>query len=240
MARTNQTTKAKAKAKRSAKPRSSVNTGAKKKMGQPTKLTPAVQQSICNALRMGAYVETAVAHAGIPKQLHYRWMKRAAVELQRRDAHQRHLEEEAHQDAARQRPIQKRVLDKRKARDDEHLDLCIREQLWVDYADAVEKAMAEGEIGALGVVAKVAAGGVLLSRKTTSMPGGGTVVEEKHARPEWTAAAWMLERRHPKKYGRLMRTEISGPDSGPVSMTWVDAVKAAFEGDDPEDDFDGA
>jgi hypothetical protein len=240
MARTNPTTKAKAKAKRKAKPRSSVSTGKKKKMGQPTKLNPKVQESICNALRMGAYVETAVAHAGLSTKTHYEWMKRGANEEARRDAHDKALAEEAEQDAARQRPIQKRVLEKRKARDDEHTSTCIDEQLYVDYRSAVEKAMAEGEMGALGVVAKVAAGGALLSRKTRTDPAGATIVEEKHARPEWTAAAWMLERRHPRRYGQLRRTEISGPEQGPVAMTWVDAVKAAFEGEDPEDDFEGA
>ena len=32
----------------------------------------------------------------------------------------------------------------------------------------------------------------------------------------WQAAAWFLERSHPTKWGRINRTEISGPDGGPI------------------------
>jgi len=34
----------------------------------------------------------------------------------------------------------------------------------------------------------------------------------------WTAAAWLLERTHPDEYARPIRTEISGPDGGPVPV----------------------
>lgn len=32
----------------------------------------------------------------------------------------------------------------------------------------------------------------------------------------WQASAWILERRHPDRYGRTTRTELTGPDGGPV------------------------
>ena len=34
----------------------------------------------------------------------------------------------------------------------------------------------------------------------------------------WQAAAWWLERTSPKRWGRFVRTEISGPDEGPVHV----------------------
>ena len=37
------------------------------------------------------------------------------------------------------------------------------------------------------------------------------------ANKEWTAAAWLLERRYPKDFGR--RQEITGPDGGPLQVT---------------------
>lgn len=213
----------------------------KKKMGQPTKCTPAVCASVCDALKMGAYVETAVAHAGVPKSVHYRWMKRAANEELRREKHSELLDKEAIEDDARARKIQQKLLDRRVIREREHLDACICEQVYVDYRDAIQKAMAVGEMGALGVVAKTAAGGAVVSRTVTMDAKGNPRTVEKLSRPEWTAAAWMLERRHPRKYGKLIRQEVTGQEGGPVAMTWADAMKEAFDPDsDPETDFDGA
>lgn len=51
---------------------------AQKKTGRPEKLTPEVQQKIVDAIRMGAYIETAAAYAGINKSTLYDWMKRGA------------------------------------------------------------------------------------------------------------------------------------------------------------------
>lgn len=34
----------------------------------------------------------------------------------------------------------------------------------------------------------------------------------------WQAAAWWLERTAPKRWGRFVRTEITGPDDGPVQV----------------------
>ena len=34
----------------------------------------------------------------------------------------------------------------------------------------------------------------------------------------WQAAAWFLERRYPELYGRTVRTEVSGPQGGPVKL----------------------
>lgn len=34
----------------------------------------------------------------------------------------------------------------------------------------------------------------------------------------WQASAWILERRFPRQYGRLDRSEVSGPEGGPVRL----------------------
>ena len=43
-----------------------------------TKLTPELQERILLHLRVGAYVETAAACAGIHKDTFYEWMKKGA------------------------------------------------------------------------------------------------------------------------------------------------------------------
>jgi hypothetical protein len=48
--------------------------------GRPSKLTPGLQQQVCDALRRGAYVETAAAMAGVSKVTLYGWLKLGARE----------------------------------------------------------------------------------------------------------------------------------------------------------------
>lgn len=45
-------------------------------MARPTKLTPEVQQKICDALKAGNYFETACEHAGIDRRTGYEWLER--------------------------------------------------------------------------------------------------------------------------------------------------------------------
>lgn len=52
----------------------------KAKPGRKTKLTPERQTKILNAIRAGAYMETAAAAAGVNKETLYAWLKRGNVE----------------------------------------------------------------------------------------------------------------------------------------------------------------
>jgi hypothetical protein len=47
-------------------------------MARPTKFTPELQKKICDAIRAGAYIETAAAYAGIDKTTLYDWLRRSA------------------------------------------------------------------------------------------------------------------------------------------------------------------
>jgi transposase len=66
------------------------------------------------------------------------------------------------------------------------------ETVFVDFLDAVESARAKAAVRHVANIAKAANEGV------------------------WQASAWYLERSYPQKWGRLNRTEISGPDGGPI------------------------
>jgi AcrR family transcriptional regulator len=42
---------------------------------------------------------------------------------------------------------------------------------------------------------------------------------QQAAQTNWQAAGWWLERTAPQHYGRQMRTEVSGPNQGPVQVS---------------------
>jgi hypothetical protein len=64
----------------------------------------------------------------------------------------------------------------------------------VEMADAINSARAEAETRNVFFIQKAAKEGT------------------------WQAAAWWLERTAPKRWGRFVRTEITGPDDGPVQV----------------------
>jgi transposase len=85
------------------------------------------------------------------------------------------------------------------------------DQIYRDFRDAVEKAKAEAEERDLKVITQAAHDG------------------------SWQAAAWKLERRTPHKWGRVNRTEISGPEGKPVEVrTSVEAILEALGVDDAD------
>lgn len=68
------------------------------------------------------------------------------------------------------------------------------EEIFVDFSDAVEKALAEAEIRDVMRI-------------------------ERAAEVYWQAAAWRLERKFPDRWGRKIKTELSGPDGGPIEVS---------------------
>lgn len=114
-------------------------------MARPIKLTPDVQQKIVEAIKMGNYIETAAAYAGISKNTLYDWMKRGAREKERITGTNR----------------------KPKA----------GEAPFVQFSDAIEKAMADAEVRDVLIIANA-------------------------AKENWQAAAWRLERKYPDRWGR--------------------------------------
>ncbi|MBH8598606.1 MULTISPECIES: hypothetical protein [unclassified Thermoactinomyces] len=102
-------------------------------MARPTKLTPDIQKKIVSIIRLGHYIETAAAYAGISKQTIYNWMRQGARE------------------------------EKGKYR---------------NFHDAVTKALAEAEIRELAYIDQAAKKG------------------------SWQAAAWILSRRFPNRWGK--------------------------------------
>jgi hypothetical protein len=90
--------------------------------------------------------------------------------------------------------------------------------------------MADAELGYLQVIHQTAKGGAIMSRSTTQNSDGTSTTSEKFSRPEWTAAAWCLERRSPEKWGRR-QVEVVGSDGAPleIRISWADAIKETLK-----------
>jgi hypothetical protein len=77
---------------------------------------------------------------------------------------------------------------------------------YIAFADALERAEAEAELVRLAIIQRAAEGGFKTTRETIRYDATGDILERtlvtETAAPQWTAAAWYLERRHARKYGR--------------------------------------
>lgn len=87
-----------------------------------------------------------------------------------------------------------------------------------EFLDALERAEAEAEANRLAIISRAAQGGAVVTKTTVKRSGDGQVLERTEVtetlRPEWTAAAWWLERRKPQKYAR--RVEVTGAEGQPL------------------------
>jgi transposase len=93
---------------------------------------------------------------------------------------------------------------------------------------AVHKAFAESELRDLLIIEKAARGtttAISVKDETGEQlyDKDGIKIIIKPQEPNWHASAWRLERKFPKRWGRLDRLETSGPDGGAIEITEEDA-----------------
>lgn len=104
--------------------------------------------------------------------------------------------------------------------------------VYSDLVTQVAQAEADRVNESLERIRKAAVGeGVVEKTITVTKVGDGqpvTVVRERRAPADWRADAWVLERLDPASFATRSRTEVSGPDGGPVTVaTWADLMRAA-------------
>lgn len=84
--------------------------------------------------------------------------------------------------------------------------------IYWQFQQDVEKADADFETDTADTIKRVSLGQYVVKRRITTVKGKDgvrhTTIEEEMGRPEWTAAAWLLERKFNERWGRRDRLEI--------------------------------
>ena len=149
-------------------------------VGRQTLCTPETIKAVCDNITLGLSNRDAAVLAGISEWSFYDWLRRGDVELDRVAASSR-----------------------RKVR--------VREEPFTLFSQAVKKAKSVRKQVLIGRIQKAAQGGAEYV-ETKTVHRDGKPVEEtiitKVLHPEWTAAAWLLERMHPQEFGKRQRLDV--------------------------------
>jgi hypothetical protein len=137
-------------------------------MARQTKLTPALQTAIVNAVTAGVSLAVAAELGGIDTATVYEWYARGIGQ------HTRHST-----------PV------------------------YAAFAEAIMRARAHDETRRIARIEQAGRGGAVIARKTTRLPDGRQITEERFAPPDWQADAWHLERSRPKEWGRKDRVNLT-------------------------------
>ena len=93
------------------------------------------------------------------------------------------------------------------------------------FATALARARAEDETARIARITEAARGGAVVYRRTNRKPDGTVVEEIRQAPPDWEADAWVLERKHPDRWGR----QNTVGHSGEWTFDWASMVQDAWD-----------
>ncbi len=141
--------------------------------GRPTKLTPELIEEFRRHFPVALYAGTVAAYLGVGTRSIWRWLRRGQLEAVRMET-------------------------------DGKAKLKQSEALYIDFWHTYKKGLAEGEMFAIGVIRGAASKRPAVTRTVTKKAADGTqtVTEEtEYFQPQWTAAAWLAERRYRTRWG---------------------------------------
>ncbi|MEQ7008418.1 hypothetical protein ABN028_19790 [Actinopolymorpha sp. B17G11] len=170
-----------------------------RKPGRPTLLNPEVERRLVDAVRLGAPVAVASAHAGISEQSFYNWMNAGREEIEARDAG-----EPPNPDHEPHMRLWERIIDARAA-------------ATIRNVGQLQKAAAGGYVTEE------------TTRKFRDPETGRIITETttKRAPVDWRAAAWWLERQQRSHFGKgVDQVELTGANGGPLQVEATVDVQA--------------
>lgn len=187
------------------------------RLGRRSMLTPTLATLIAAALRASTSIALACQHAGISIRTYHAWITRGRNDLL--------------------------ALAEHTGIDPDDLDLTTIPNLdtdwpYVHFLHVTTKARTDYQLENLALIQQAARGYETTTTKTVERlerdPASGQMVAvsrttETTTRPErqWTASAWLLERRFPDEYARTIRSEVTGRDGGPVQVESAAEMLAA-------------
>lgn len=109
----------------------------------------------------------------------------------------------------------------------------------LDLLEAMDRAESDRLAEALLAIRAAGKGGEdIVTDETTERAPDGTVRTTRRTKktaPDWKAFAWLAERTRSRDYGTFQRTEVSGPEGGPVQVTsLVDLIRKASQEEEEE------
>jgi hypothetical protein len=182
--------------------------------GRKTKLTPALQDNLLEAINVNNLsLKSACQLCGITDVTYFVWMREGKAEEQRIMAELEKRRDEAI--AAKQLnfldpPEMERFIEAELQRINPSKFFYLRVE--------VKKAEAKAELANLGAIRNARDGGHCTVETRTKKNTKGDIINServvKHVAPQWSAAAWLLERKYPDRYGRRF-----SPDSSDSSVS---------------------
>lgn len=161
-----------------------------------TKLTPERHTIIVEMLKAGARVPAACNDANVSDRVHYVWMDRGRREHERLE-------------------------------NDDQAEPIEAEERYLRYFRDVQKAQTRSEMANLARIQQAARGGEEVQRQEIEkFDAKGRLVERRvvssKAAPQWTAAAWFLERRYPAEYGRRDTLKLEAELQAQLQVLFAD------------------
>lgn len=83
-----------------------------------------------------------------------------------------------------------------------------KDELYIQFSQYVKKGVEEAKLRNLRIIQSVAQGSVTKTKEYKD-EDGNTVTEKEYTQPNWHAAAWTLERRWPKEFGRKDKVDVN-------------------------------